>query len=195
MLGVVAACFLIGWQTSAPAPTDAPGSASNAVPRVVVGEITGNPGNSLMIPLYYTPYPNVPLRSFTVEIEYVSNSLKFKRAEKGTAAESAGAEVEAVLTDGAADPKGVTRSKLRLTLSLTDKQPQRGLPEGLLAYLLFQLSTQAKPFVIKLNTAVVSAQDIQNPPRKVSKVYAKAGTVVVELADVNPEATCFFFSH
>jgi hypothetical protein len=146
-----------------------------------------------MIPMYFTPDPNTPLRSFAAEIEFVSNNLKFQKAEKGTLLEDTGGTVESAVSEGNPDAKGVTRSKAHVTVSLPGKQLQKGLPEGLVVYLVFQVSMQAKAFAIKLNTSVVSAQDMQD--HKVSKVYAKSGIVSVELADTNPEAACFFFSH
>src|SRR5690349_19545979 len=48
-------------------------------PRVAVGEISGTPGSSLMLPLYYTPDPKVPVKDISVEVEFVSNTLKFEK--------------------------------------------------------------------------------------------------------------------
>ena len=169
--------------------------ANDAVPRVALSEITGNPGQSLMIPMYFTPDPQNPLRSFAVQIEFVSNSLKFNSAEPGDVLGTAGAKMEATLSEGKPDDKGVTRSKLQVSVAMTERQPKQGLPEGLAAYLLFDLSTKAKPFAINMATTVVNAEDLQEPPRKFTKLIAKSGTVVVELADTNPEANCFFFTH
>src|ERR1043166_7776745 len=73
------------------------GEAPEGIPRVSLSEITANPGQSLMIPLYFTPDPQNPLRSFSVEIEYVSNSLKFNSAEPGDPLSTAGGKLEAVL--------------------------------------------------------------------------------------------------
>jgi hypothetical protein len=187
---------LLSWQAAAleQGETASP-PPDEGVPRVALSEITGNPGQSLMIPMYFTPDPQNPLRSFTVEIEFVSNSLKFQSAEPGDVLAAAGAKMEAALSEGKLDDKGVTRSKLRVSVALTEKQPQQGLPEGLAAYLLFELSTKAKPFAIKMATTVVNAEDLQNPPHKFTKLIAKSGTVLVELADTNPEANCFFFTH
>ena len=165
------------------------------VPRVTVGEINGTPGASLMLPLYFTPDPKVPLRSLIVDIDFVSNSLKFLKASPGVVTEQAGADLSATLTDGKPDDKNITRSTLRVSVAMPEKEPKQGIPDGLLAYLLFQVSMEAKPFAIKLNTTVVSAESTQSPPQKVAKVNAVPGLVVVETPDMLPEATCFFFSH
>ena len=164
-------------------------------PRISLSEITGSPGASLMIPLYYTPSAAEPLRSITVDIDFVSNHLKFQKASLGVIPEGVGANVEATVTDGAPDAKGTVHSKVRVTISLTDKNPQKGIPEGLMAFLLYQVTMDAKPFTIKLTPALVSAEDLHTPPRKIAKISTVPGTVVVEVPDMLPEATCFFFSH
>ncbi len=176
----------------AAAQTPAADAAPESLPRVAVAEIDANPGQSLMIPMYFTPDPKTPLRSFTAEIDFVSNNLKFKSAESASDDPAQGINVTASLAEGKPDDKGVTRSTIRVTASSRSKQ---GLPDGLAAYLLFQLSTEAKAFAIKLNTNVIAAEDTQNPPQKVSHVSTKSGLVVVALADTNPEANCFFFTH
>ncbi len=166
------------------------------VPRISMSEILGSPGASLMVPLYYTPDPKQPARSLTVDIEFVSNHLKFQKASRGVIPEEIGADISANVTDGAPDAKtGAVRSKLRVAISLTEKNPQKGLPEGLLSFLLFQVTMDAKPFTIKLNPTVIAAEDLHTPPRKIAKFSTVPGTVVVEIPDILPEATCFFFSH
>ena len=165
------------------------------LPRVAVGEINGNPGSNLMVPLYFTPDPNRPLRSITIELDYVSNSLKFQSAASGTAVEQAGATLTATLADGAPNPQNVTRSKLRIAVSIPESQAGKSIPDGLLSFLLFRVTTEARAFAIRLNTTVVSAQTAQTPPQTVANVSTLPGLVVVEQGDLLPEATCFFFTH
>src|SRR3972149_6309431 len=57
--------------------------------------------------------------------------------------EKVGADVAATLIEGTPDAKGLTRSKLRIVTSLTEENPQKGIPEGLLAFLLFEVSPEA----------------------------------------------------
>lgn len=169
--------------------------SSETAPSVSVGEITGTPGASLMVPLYYTADPNVPLRSLTIEIDYVSNNLEFNKASRGVVTEKVGADVTATLIEGTPDENGLTRSKLQIATSLAEQNPQEGIPSGLLAFLLFRINPKAKPFAIRLNTNVILAEDLQSQPQEVTQIAATPGLVVVELADVLPEATCFFFTH
>ena len=195
---LLAALVLLGipaaGQQNPPAQQGGQAQAAS-VPRVAVGEINGNPGTNLMVPLYFTPDPNKPLRSITVEIEYVSNSLKFQRAAAGLAVEQVGADISSTLTDGMPDARNVTRSKLRVAVADPASQPAKGIPDGLLSFLMFRVSPDAKPFAIRLNTSVVAAETAQTPPQRVANVSTLPGLVVVELGDMLPEATCFFFTH
>lgn len=161
-------------------------------PRVAVGEITGTPGSILMLPLYYTPDPKLPVKDISVEIEFVSNTLKYDKLSPGVAAEAAGATVKGSLVNGQPDEKGITRSKLTVTAAMPAEKVAEGLPDGLLAYLLYSVSLEAKPFAIRMSTKVNSASDPQSKPITVN---AQNGLVVLELLDMMPEATCFFFTH
>jgi len=175
-------------------------SASGQVPRVSLAEIRATPGASLMMPVALTPDPKNPLRSLTVDIEFVSNSLTFQKTSPGLAAELVNVTIQANLTDGKPDDKGLKRAKLRITASLPEPNPKEGLPDGLLAYLLFQVSQDAKPFAIKLTPTVVSAEDLSTPPKKVASVGTEPGLVTIEALDavydrLAPQVACFFFSH
>lgn len=171
------------------------GDEEAGVPRVAVGEINGNPGSGLMVPLYFTPDPDRPLRSLTVELDYVSNSLQFRNAASGTAIEQVGATLNATLTDGEPDENNLTRSRLRIDVEIPESQAGQGIPDGLLSFLMFDVSVEARPFAIRLNTNVVSAQTAETPSQTITDVSTLPGLVVVELVDMMPEATCFFFTH
>ncbi len=53
-----------------------------------------------MVPLSLTPDPENPLRSLTVDIEFVSKSLIFQMISPGMAAELVNADIQAILTEG-----------------------------------------------------------------------------------------------
>lgn len=175
-------------------------SVSEQAPRVSLTEVSATPGASLMVPLAFTPDPKNPLRSVAVDIEFVSNSLTFQKASPGLGAELVNANIQASVSEGEPDDKGLKRATLRVTASLPGASPKEGLPDGLLAYLLFQVSQDAKPFKITLTPTVVSAQDLSTPPRKVANVAAEPGAVIIESLDdvyqrLAPQVACFFFSH
>ena len=165
------------------------------VPRVAVGEINGTPGSSLMVPLYFTPDPDRPLRSISVELEYISNSLEFRNAASGTAVQQIGATLNSTLTAGEPDENDLTRSRLRIDVEVPESQAEQGIPDGLLSFLMFDVSTEARPFAIRLNTTVLSAQTAETPSQTITDVSTLPGLVVVELLDMMPENTCFFFTH
>jgi hypothetical protein len=181
----------------APALTFAQTAGSDKVPRVSLSEITGTPGASLMVPFYFTPDPKTPLRSIGVDIEYVANSLQFQKHSRGAAAESANVEITTSVTEGNPDDKGIKRSTLHLKAELAGQAPATGLPDGLLAYLLFQISLEAKPFAVKMTTTVTSAESLATPPKpvEIAGIGREDGLVIVNALDVMPEATCFFFTH
>jgi hypothetical protein len=166
---------------------------SGPVPRVSLSEITGGPGASLMVPFYYTPDPKDPLRSIAVDIDYVGTHLKFQKASRGVIPDDIGLNIDAKVDDSAPDSKGIVRSKLHINVAMTDKNSQKGLPDGMLAFLMFTVSLDAKPFTIKLTPTVVNSEDVHN--KKIAKVSTVPGTVTVEIPDLLPEATCFFFNH
>lgn len=190
--GLLAAVLWLG----APG-ANAQDAASEKVPRVSLAEITGTPGASLMVPLYFTPDPKTPLRSIDVDIEYVANSLQFQKASRGAVAETANVEITTNVTEGQPDEKGVKRATLHVQAALAGSTPATGLPDGLLAYLLFQISLEAKPFAIKMTTNVKAAEALASPPKPVdvAMIGKEDGVVVVTALDVMPEATCFFFTH
>jgi hypothetical protein len=167
---------------------------SVSVPQISLKEITGNPGSGLMIPLYFTAGP-MPIREFSIDIKFVSNHLKFVKIVEGVLPEGVTADIQGKVIDDAADTTGVIRSNLRISISLTGKPPKSGLPDGLLAFLMFEVTRDAKPFVIKLVPTLVSASDMNIPPGQIAKINMVAGTVTVEILEITPEATCFFFSH
>ncbi|HWP84390.1 MAG TPA: hypothetical protein VNN17_04330 [Terriglobia bacterium] len=172
-------------QENAPQPAPPP-------PYLTIGAVDASPGASVMVPLYFSPDPKTPVASFTVAIEFVSNNLTFQEAAYGVAGPES-LQLASSVTTAVADDKGVKRSQLRLTAKSAD--PGRGLPEGLLAYFIFNLSLDAKPFVIRLTPTVLAASDTQKPARAVSALSAQAGAVTVMSADMTPTMACFFFTH
>jgi len=178
----------------------APQSAAAPVPRVSLGEIKGTPGSSVMMPLSLTADPKLPLRSLTVDIEFVSKSLIFQKTSLGIAAELVNAKIEAAVAKEATDANGLKHVTLRVTASLPEPAAKEGLPDGLLAYLLFDISAEAQPFRIRLTPAAVSANDLSTPPKKVANVASEPGLVVIESQEaifdqMAPPIACFFFSH
>jgi hypothetical protein len=58
---------------------------------------------------------------------------------------------------------------------------------------MFDIAITAKPFAIRLTPTLISAEDMEG--KKVAAVTIGAGLVAVQGTNINPDATCFFFSH
>ncbi len=169
--------------------------AGPSIPRITFGEQSGTPGGNVVVPLFYTPARGLELRSVTVEVEWVSKNLRFARLDRGIAAEMIGANVTAKVTGTSKDAKAIEHSTLRIDVSEVDENPKKGLPEGLLAYLTFQISPDAQPFSIELRAKQVSATEIGTGAKKIAKVKLENGKVNVESPGLPAYVTCFFFSH
>ena len=178
----------------------APQSDPDQVPRVSLGEIKATPGSSVMMPFSFTADPENPLQSLSVDIEFVSKSLIFQKTSTGLAAELADVEVRASIVKEEVDDNDLKHVTLRVTASFPEPVMEGGLPDGLLAYLLFDVSPEAQPFRIRLTPATVTAYDLSSPPKTVANVGSKPGLVLIESADaafdrMAPPIACFFFSH
>ena len=200
--GVAVAVLLFSWNNAAWTWQQQPETAAPS--GIALADVKAFPGASVMLPLSYVPDPNKPVRSLTVEIDYVSNSLTFQSTSPGLAAELADASIQSNLSDLPADPKGLKRSRLKVVVALKAPKPKGGLPEGLFAYLLFQIADSAKPFTVKMNAAIAAAEDLFDPPRRVAGLAAQPGSVTIENPDsllqelspeLKPDVGCFFFTH
>jgi hypothetical protein len=179
-------------------------SDSEQVAQVTLADVKALPGASVMVPLSLTPDPKNPMRALTLDIDFVSNNLTFAKTSRGLAAEIANADIQASLTESPVDDKGLKRAKVRVLVSLQDSKSKEGLPDGLLAYLVFQVGKDARPFTIKLTPTVVSAESLATPPKKILAISTEPGSVTIENPDaslesispeLNPEVGCFFFTH
>lgn len=165
-----------------------------ALPRLAIDTQTGVPGTNVVVPLYFSPPQAVELRAISVEIEWVSKNLKFVRLEKGISAEAIGAQVNGKVTGPTQEAKSIEHSTLRIDVT-TDKDAKKGIPDGLLAYLTFQVSADAQPFAIELRPKLVSAESVGAAGKKFTQAEVQTGKVNVELPGLPPYVTCFFFSH
>jgi len=81
-----------------------------------------------------------------------------------------------------------------LTLA-ADGKAAPALPEGIVGFLMFRLSEQAKPFVITIKPDVISFEAARQPVQEGLKINVQPGSITVENQDELPGMTCFFFSH
>ena len=198
LVGVV---FILAWpeagfhlsaQETDATQASASGKAGRQEPfSLILGTVASDPGTTAAIPLYYNLLPGDALRSVHLEIEFVSNSVKFDKAEKGPAAELQEYDLAVEVKELPPDDKKISRTRLAIDVSVADSDTKKTLPEGLWAFLNFRVPPEAQPFSISLKPVSVSAQDTSKKPVKVA---AEEGKIIVSIPDV-PLVGCFFFTH
>ena len=167
------------------------GGGNNEPPAFILGTVSGDPGTTTGIPLYFKTGGGKPIRSAHLEVEFVSNSVKFAKADKGAASAVQDFDLTVDSNELPPDDKNIKRTRLIIDLAVKDSDPKKSLPEGLLSFLDFSVPTDAKSFSIELNPRVVSAQDAAKAS---VKVRGEAGKIIIALPD-EPMAGCFFFTH
>jgi hypothetical protein len=165
--------------------------ANDNTPSFIIGTVSGEPGTPAEIPLYFTPNGGKAIQSAHMEVEFVSNSVKFTKADKGTASAVQDFDLKVDSKELPPDAKNIRRTTLSIDVEVKDPGPKKGLPEGLLSFLDFDVPTNAKPFSIELKPLNVSAEDAAKAP---VKVHAEAGKIIIALPD-QPLPGCFFFTH
>jgi len=167
------------------------GGGNNDPPAFILGTVSGDPGTIAGIPLYFKTGSGKPIRSAHLEVEFVSNSVKFAKANKGTASAVQDFDLTVDSNELPPDDKNIKRTRLTIDFAVKDSDSKKSLPEGLLSFLDFSVPTDAKSFSIELNPRVVSAQDAAKAS---VKVRGEAGKIIIALPD-EPMAGCFFFTH
>jgi hypothetical protein len=172
-------------------PAFAQQSGATAESTLILGTVASDPGTTATIPLYYKPATAQFVRSVHLEVEFVSNSVKYAKAEKGVAAETQNFDLVVNAKELPPDDKNIQRTRLSIDVTVTDSDAKKSLPEGLWALLDFRVPTGAKAFAIALNPVTLTAQEGDRNPVKLT---GEAGKVIVSVPD-EPMAGCFFFTH
>ncbi|MBI2820431.1 MAG: hypothetical protein HYX73_10670 [Acidobacteria bacterium] len=174
----------------------APDREAGLLPLLSVSDQTTNPGLPAVVSLYVALPKGIQLQSISAEIEWKSTKLPFVSFQRGIAAEAVGADVTTKVIRQTKDETGGEISVLQVDISLADANPRRGIAEGLLAYLTFQVANDAEPTAIELRPKLVSAQAVGTPPQQFTQAEVASGKVFVEEApDLPPYVNCFFFAH
>jgi hypothetical protein len=181
----LAAAFLAGI-----CPSSALAQKTNTPPSFLLGTVPADPGVNVSVPLYFTPGAGQPIHSAHLEVEFVSNSVKFDKAEKGTASAVENFNLK-VDSKNLPPDQNIQHTHLDIDMAVADADAKKSLPEGLLAFLNFQVPTNAKSFSIELKPVAFSALDAAKKPVKLA---AESGKIIVSLPDV-PMVGCFFFTH
>ncbi len=186
LLGIAASVLLLF-----PALAAAQASEARAPANLILGTVASDRGTTATIPLYYQPAEDTPIRSLHLEVDFVSNSVKFAKAEKGIASEVQDYDLAVEAEELPPNDQDLSRTRLKIDIAVVDSDPGKALPRGLLSFLDFRIPEDAKPFAISLTPASVSAQDEAGQPVEVT---VEAGKVIVSVPD-EPLVGCFFFTH
>jgi hypothetical protein len=161
--------------------------------RVMLRNTDATPGQSIVVPIYFTPAEGVAVGHLKITVTFVSVNMKFLKMERGIAAEISDIELKTSVKEGKND-RGVETSTLTIvTANSSSEPPKEGIHDGLFAYMTLKLSDTARPAVIKLNT-VAEAKELgtNNPVKNLQTAEAQ---VEVFAPGTQPAVSCFFFSH
>jgi cohesin domain-containing protein len=158
---------------------------------VSLGQVASLPGTEVLAPVYFTPSsPQVRVGGISATIRFENKSVSFVRAEKGIQLDSTNGTFEVKVDE---DPKNTGQSILHLQVTAGAGERFR---DGLLIFLRFAIKSDAPAgATITLKLGDVDARDVETPPRPVTPLAAKNGTIQVDKPDDVPYTACFFFSH
>jgi hypothetical protein len=164
------------------------GSPSGA--SIILGTVAGDRGAKVTVPVYFRP-GNTPLSHAAFSVDFISNSVKFENTstEGSLAADSIKIRVDTEPL--APDPKGLPRTRLKITADSPSPGGPGALPEGLWIFLNFALAADAKPFAVTLLPSEEVATNSAGLPQKLT---VEPGKVIVSAED-ETVLGCFFFTH
>lgn len=168
-------------------------SSSNPPANVVLGGGTGSPGASVVVPIYFNPPQGKETGQLKIEVTFVSVNLKYDKVESGIASEMGDVVIKAETAAGKND-KDVETTTLTVTATAPGTgTPPKGIPPGLLAYIMLNISEKGRPATIALLTKVQANEAGTNQP--LPNLTAADSSVEVVAPGSEPAVTCFFFSH
>jgi len=156
---------------------------------VILGTVASDPGTTASVPFYYSRGSGPSLRSLRLHVDFVSNSVKFAKADKGMAAETQDYDLAVEMEDLPANERDLPRTRLKVAVTLLDATTS--IPEGLLAFLNFRIAPESKPFTILLQPADAEAQDTSQKP---APLAVEPGKVIIAGPD-EPMPGCFIYTH
>lgn len=154
--------------------------------RVNVGFASAKPSDQIDIPITFSGPEGSTAGTLTARISYPSNVLTFDVAERALAAELADAEVKGTTTPDKSDKNlGV------LEVNIVGKS---AIKPGIVAYIKFKVSKEAKKGELKLDLLESSAKATDGKPVTLAK--GDSGSVTMFNMDEEiPVVGCFFFTH
>jgi len=154
--------------------------------RVNVGFASAKPTDEIDIPLTFSGAEGATAGSIMARVGFPSNVLTFTTAERALAAELADAEIKAT-----AAPDKDNKELGVLEVNITGKSP---IKPGIVAYMKFRVSKDAKKGDLKLDLLESTAKAADGKPVEMAK--GDSGSVTLFNMDEEiPVVGCFFFTH
>lgn len=161
--------------------------------RISVGTASGTPASAVIVPIYFEPAEGVEVGQLKLQVTYVSANLQYVRSDPGLAIDSEEFEVRAEARDGHND-RGVKEQTVALTVSFRAPESQtKGIPPGLLGYLVLNIGEQAQPAIISMRVSAAAEELGSRTP--IADLKALNGEVKVDAPGEDPAVACFFFTH
>lgn len=173
-------------------PPDARSQRSGAAtaPSVIFGTVAGDRGSLVGIPVYFKAGKE-KVRSISMAVDFISNSVKFDRADATPGASGQNLTLTVQAEDIPPGANKLPRTRLKIAAFVPDNAASDSLPDGLWTFLNFQVSPDAKPFAISLQLNSIAAL---SPASKPVVVSTEPGKVIVSGED-ETMVGCFFFTH
>jgi hypothetical protein len=164
-----------------------------AVPEEVIYLALGSPppsapGRQVFVPLVLGASEQFQVGTLISEIIFPNALLSFEGVTIGESADLVEAEPTASVQ---ADDENPEQS--RLTVTIVSSQG-KAIPGGLLAYLTFQVSDQAKVGDSMILEHSASASSLQDPLHFLDPLTARSATIEVNIFDT-PFFACLFYMH
>ena len=103
--------------------------SKDAVGTVILGTVAGERGTTVAIPVYYESKDNAAVRSVHLDVDFISNNVKFSKAEKGIASEMQDYDLKAEAEPLPNDNEGRSRTRIKIDVAVTEAG--KALPQGL----------------------------------------------------------------
>jgi Cohesin domain len=175
------------------APGEPQSNAASQNANVELGGGSGSPGSSVAVPIYVRPPDGTEIGQLRLQVTFVSVNLKFDKVEPGIIAELGDFGIQTETTTGK-NEKGVETTTLTVTATAPAKgNPPTGIPAGLLAYIMLNISEKARPASIGLRTKLEATG--QGTHKALANLTVTDSTVEVVAPGSEPDVSCFFFTH
>ncbi len=161
--------------------------------RVTLGSSSGEPGTSLVVPIYFTPAQDLQVGRLKLEVNFVSANLKFTKLDAGIAAEMGNVDLSTDVQVGE-NENGLETTTLTVTASFpSGEPPEKGIPAGLLGYITLRIEEDGRPASITLRTTAEGSPLGSNEPLEDLRSFD--AKVEVFAPGTQPIVACFFFTH